>query len=258
MIPRAYLLAVVWPVAFMLTVLAAWAANGRSARGPTVLTEREAPVRPRTSDRAIAEVWLGWTEPAGAPGAWMTRDDLTALGFDVSVDPGDPRAEEHYRRQLSRRAFVAFELDGPAWAAVLAQRQAAPPVSDVLPRGVDAIAEDGLRFASRLVPVAIAPDARTLAERFTNPRTHLVTAAVVRVARFDPPLTGGTSYIGGMLRTIDPARIQVPSSLAASLPMSARADVRQSRYTVSLMYGARWEPWVMGVAPAEQGSSEAR
>jgi hypothetical protein len=236
-------------VAFAAAVLAASAANGRAARGPTILSEREATVTPRTSDRAVAEVWLGWTEPAGAPGAWMTRDVLAGLGFDVSVDPADPRAGEHYRRQLSRRAFAAFELDGPAWAAVLAQREAAPPVSAVGARGIDAAAEDGLRFASRLVPVAVATDAEPLAERYPDPRTHLIAAAIVRISRFETP--GRAPYVGGMLQNIDPRRIQVPSTHAAALPMDARVDMRQSRYRLSLMYGARWEPWVVAVDAAK-------
>jgi hypothetical protein len=250
MIPRVYLLSFVWPIVFAITVLAASAANGRTARGPTILSEREATMTPRTSDRAIAEVWIGWTEPAGRPGTWIAPDALEALGFDVSVDAADARAAEHYRRQLSRRAFVAFELDGPAWAAVLAERQAAPRLSEVVPRGVDAAAEDGLRFASRLVPVAIARDADTLAERFTDPRRHLIVAATVRPVRFEPP--GGAPYVGGMLQSIDPRRIQVPSAHAASLPAGARGDVGPSRYTVSLMYGARWEPWIVGVQVSEQ------
>lgn len=239
MIPRACFLALALPVVFALTVLGSSAANGRTGRGPTVLSEREAILSPRTSDRSVAEVWLSWTEPAGAPGSWMTRDMLERLGFDLSVDPSvGETADVHYRRQLSRRAFVAFELDGPAWRAVVAdrERQATEP----------APGEGFERFGSRLVPVAVDPDVDVLAQRFPDPAMHLIVAATVRVMLFRP--MNEPPYIGGQLTGIDPQRIQVPATRASQLPRFGPGENPTNRsFRISLMYGARWEPWVEGV-----------
>lgn len=245
MIPRAYLLAFALPIVFAVMVLGASAANGRSARGPTVVSEREATLGARSSDRSIAEVWLGWTEPAGRPATWMTRDVLDGLGFEFDVAPADPEAAPYYQRQLSRRAFVAFELDGPAWQAVLDERVRAQGSGERAP--VDGRRTNG----SRLVPVAVDRVADVLAQRFPNPGTHLIAAATVRVALFRPP--NGTPYVGGMLVNIDPRRIQIPAERAASLPRRSPEENPQSTpFRISLMYGARWEPWVVDVEAGQQ------
>jgi hypothetical protein len=240
MIPRAYAVPFVLPVLFAAAVLAASAVNGRSARGPIVLTEREATLSPRSADRSVAEVWLGWTEPAGRSGEWLTRDALAALGFDVSVEAADARAESHYRRQLSRRAFAAFELNGPAWQAVLADRER-------LQRAGQPVPVEGLGgIGSRLVPVAVDRDAAVLALQYPDPRTHLITAATIRVVRFVVP--DGAPYVGGTLVNIDPRRIQIPSAHASNLPRREQGEDPQRRpYTISLMYGSRWEPWAAAV-----------
>lgn len=245
MIPRAFALAFVLPVAVALAVLAARAGNGFEGRGPTILGEREARVTPRTSDRSVAEVWLEWSGPAGQTGAWMTREMLAGLGFDLAVDPGDPRAELHYRRQLSRRAFVAFELDGPAWQAVMAEREAVLRGADAPPGLSERPPAETFGVISRLVPVDAARDAGVLAQRYPDPRSHLITAAVVRIALFALPRQA--PYVGGVLADIDPRRIQVPSEFAALLPASGGFDAPRTRYTLSLVYGARWEPRVVAV-----------
>ena len=46
---------------------------------------------------------------------WLDQKILQELGFDTSRGPSDPGASEFYRRQRTRRGFVALENDGPAW-----------------------------------------------------------------------------------------------------------------------------------------------
>jgi hypothetical protein len=243
-IPPLHIAALALPVVFALTVLASTAANGRAARGPTVLTDRDVLLSVRNDDRAIAEVFLGWSEPAGLPGAWVSPDSLRSLGFDVSVDPSDPGAATSDRRPLSRRAFVAFEIDGPAWRAILAERGSPEPPPD--------IASGGARMSGptpRLVPVDVDLDADVLAARYQNPQTHLIAAAVIAVRRFERP--GGAPYLGGVVLNLDPRRIQVPVEHSASLPVRRIIESPASAFTVSLMYGRRWEPWVVDVSRGE-------
>lgn len=251
MIPRSFLVALALPLAFAAVALAARAGNASGGRGPIALSEREAIVSPRTEDRSVAEVWITWNQPAGRPGAWMTRDMLEAVGFDVDVDAADPGAETSYRRQLSRRAFVAFELDGPAWDAVVAEREAMQaPATAGVPRLPEQGIETMLASAPRLVPVDVARDAEALSQRYPDVRTHLIAAAVVRIARFEDPREA--PYVGGMLVKIDPQRVQVPSELAAALPVRDPVTEPRGRYTVGLTYGARWEPRVVTVEPVPQ------
>jgi hypothetical protein len=235
---RALVAAFVLPVAFTALVLASTFANRREGRGPTVLTARELALVERNDDQSIADVWLAWTEPAGLPGAWVTRESLAAVGFDVSVDPASSEAADFYRRQLLRRAFVAFELDGPAWQAVVALRQRNEPAVSQEDR------DRLLSTASRLVPVAIGPDAATLVERYPDPRTHLIAAAIVGIMRTDS--VGEPAYLAGTVMNVDPRRIQVPASLAGSLPQR-RFEGELQPFSVSLMYGSRWEPWIVSV-----------
>jgi hypothetical protein len=241
MIPRGHLLALLLPLVISGGALAGSAANRSSARGPTVLSEREAGAAFRTEDRTIGELWLAWSEPAGPPGAWLPVAELQALGFDTSIDPSDPEADVHYRRQLQRRAFVAFELDGPAYAAAAAARADAVRGQPPIEREPFPLRE------SRLVPVAVMRDAAPLVERFPDPRTHLIVRASVGIRRFQ--LSAGMPYVGGIVAAVEPRRIQVPPELAARLPLQDRSR-RLTPFSVSLMYGSRWEPWVTDLRPA--------
>jgi hypothetical protein len=239
MMSRALVAAFVLPVVFAALVLGSTMANRREGRGPTVLTARELVLGERNDDQSIAEVWLAWTEPAGLPGAWMTREALAAVGFDVSVGPSASDAADFYGHQTSRRAFVVFELDGPAFQGAIAERQRDGVVAPT-PDARDRL----LATASRLVPVAIGPDAAALVARHPDPRTHLIAAAIVGIQRLDA--VDGPAYVGGMLLTVDPQRIQVPASLAVNLPRR-RFDGELQPFSVGLMYGSRWEPWVVSV-----------
>lgn len=237
---RAQAAALALPVLFAAVVLASAAANRRDARGPTILTEREVSLGFRSDDRSVPELWLSWSEPAGPFGAWLTRDALGALGFDVSVDAGDPQAEVHYARQLARRAFVAFEFDGPAWQAVLDDRARTEPP------GAPLTADDFRRSGSRLVPVDVALDPAVLVRRYPDPQRHLITAAAIGVRRYET--AGGAPYVGSALIDVDPRRIQVPVDQAADLPPGRIDERERPRFRVSLMYGRRWEPWVADVS----------
>lgn len=241
MIPRLHIAAFALPVAFALAVLAATAANRSEGRGPTVLTDRDVLGGIRSDDKSIAEIFLGWSEPAGVPGVWIKPETLRSLGFDLSVDPSAPEAPIRYRRPLSRRAFVAFEIDGPAWQAVVAERGNPTPGPGLAPFS------GGARLdGPRVVPVDVDLDADALAARYPNPQTHLIAAAVIGARRFEYP--GRGPYIGGVIMNLDPRRIQVSSDLASNLPMRRITDSQAFAYSVSLMYGRRWEPWVAEVS----------
>ena len=242
MIARGHVLALLLPLAVTGVVIAGSAANRSSARGPTVLTEREVRAGFRTEDRTIGELWLTWSEPAGPRGGWLSADAVRSLGFDTTVAPADAEADVHYRKQLHRRAFVVFELDGPAYAAAAAERaedaRRAPPP--------DAMERVPI-LESRLVPVAVHRDAATVTAQFPDPRTHLIVSASVGIRRFET--VAGVPYIGGVVFAVQPRRIQVPPELAARLPPQDRRGLT-APFSVSVLYGRRWAPWVADIMPA--------
>jgi hypothetical protein len=243
--PRALILAFALPVVFAALVLGSGLMNRRGGRGPTVLSERELRPGPRSDDQSVAEVRLTWSEPARSPGGWLTREQLAAVGFDVSLDAFDSQAEDSYRRQAPRRAFVVFELAGPSWYELLEERQRGDPA--VAPES----AGQPMAGASRLVPVDVARDGATLAARYPDPRTHLIVPAVVGIGRI--ARAGGPPGLGGMLISVDPPRIQVPVGLSAGVPfVSPRDNTSTTPFSMSLMYGSRWEPWIVSVDPGSR------
>ena len=230
---RSVLVLVALPMLYTVAALALVALNRSGGREPIELSSREASVSIRNDDDSAARLFLAWHAGPLERDTWFGRDKLRELGFDVSLDPQAADAERHYRFALPRQAFVAFELDGPAWQAIQAESYPETP----------ALREEFLRFASRLVPVDAARDAGTLAARYPDARTHLIAAAVVRLSRVAPPME--TPFLAGMVTTVDPGRIHVPRELASRIPgPGSRAA---PGYSVRLRYGSRWAPFVVGV-----------
>ena len=210
--------------------------NRSDGRGPIHLTQREVSLTPRDAEHSAATLWLAWSEP-DPRATWATRDKLRALGFDMSVDPNADEGDAHYQRQLPRPVYVAFELNGPAWEAVLAARERAEQAGQ-------APIADGLReIGSRLVPVDADTDATALAARHPESSTHLIARALVRPLRVKPP--GEAAYVFGTVANVLPRQIHVPSPWGERLPRR-QFEANQEGYEVSVMYGRAFEPWVVG------------
>jgi hypothetical protein len=232
---RWILLLVALPIVYTAAALAFVALNRRGGREPIVLSSREVLLSLRNDDDSAARISLIWHRGPFEGDTWFGREKLRELGFDVSVDPQSPDAERHYRLALPRRAFVAFELDGPAWQAWLAEQERQDASA--------ALRDEFRRTWSRLVPVDAARDADALMARYSDARTHLIAAAVVQLSRIAPPRE--TPFLSGIVANIDPVRIRVPRDLASRFPpQESRAALG---YSVSLRYGRRWEPFVVDV-----------
>jgi hypothetical protein len=96
--------------------------------------------------------------------------------------------------------------------------------------------------------VDAARDAETLARRYPDGRTHLITAAEVRLDVVSFPEAQGP-YLSGSILNIDPNAVYVPRTLAGELPLRERDRGRPAPYQVTIGYGARWEPYVLAVSP---------
>lgn len=137
-------------------------------------------------------------------------------------------------RTLPRQGFAALELDGPAFRALPFSR------------------EDDRERASRLVVVDADVDADVLAARYPDGRTHLITAATLR-------LVPGQPYSGALVVGIEPQRIHVPREWAAELPRDERRDERaRTPFDLEIRYGLAYEPWVTRIAQRVAAAGVAR
>jgi len=216
-----------------LAVLVVLAANALALRHASVnrqgpveadieLTDRElvyhtggngSPVFLRLSYRGAPP--RGHAHSIGDAGNWITEAELREVGFDCSVPAKDPRAYEHYRRQLVRPVIAAFEYR---------------PDLDDAP-------------TTNLIAVGIGPDVASLRRRFPDRTKVILLPASARVyIGSDRPQAWLTSV---------PAIISVPHEFQASL-RQFRGKVRPANsdkplYKVRLRYGGNLEPWITSV-----------
>jgi hypothetical protein len=228
-----FVLPALLPILVTAVTLASAAWNRSAGRGPTMLTERELVRQSASDDNSGQSVWLQHQYAWGDEMAWLNAEKLASLGFDTSVDPRSPDAGPHYRRALRRVAYLALELDGPAWQAWASEyernlRQWTP----------DADPKKQVADSSRLVPVDASLDAATLEARYPNPRTHLITRGAVRILVHT--LKDAPARLSGSV-DLAPDSLYVPPDVARQL--------RSPRYRLSVRYGRRYEPWIAGVEP---------
>lgn len=198
------------------------------------LTDRELQYF-RNSDESGVMLLLRYQHRNAYPGepAWLTPQQIAALGFDTSVAPQAPGAYDFYRRQSSRRGFVAFEYDGPAAARL----------------------PEEARAQSRLVPIDAAFTAAELQSKYAARKDILILPAILRV-------TADPEWPATATRPARPARLdvsiyQVPTEIHVPLPFSETlrnlpVTVRDSKseqplYHVTLRYGRFHEPQIVNV-----------
>jgi hypothetical protein len=224
--------AFVLPIALTAVTLSGVAWNRSGGTGDTVLSRRELSPSVTSEDNTSRSLRINY-QPSWRGGEdWLKPAKLADLGFDTALDPASPDAERHYQRSLPREVFVALELDGPAWQALL--REEERQSADAPPR------PDGYRLAthgSRLVPVDAALDAAALEAAYPNRRTHLITRGVVRLLLYTP--RGERPRLSGVTERIAPSELHVPAHLSSRLG--------QESYRVTVRYGRRYQPWVVTI-----------
>jgi hypothetical protein len=210
---RPFAVVLMLPLIFTAATLIAAMRNRSAVVREIVLTDRDVSVDAGSDPTSGARVWVSWSDaPAGTP--WASCAALTTVGFSCGVDPRSADAERYYARQLPRYAFVAFSVDGSRPSR------------------------------SRLVPIDVAPNVGPLARRYPS-ATTIIMPAIVAIARFAP--LAGPPYVTGVVTTIDPRGIQVPTELRHAIPARARQGVTPPM-NITIRYGRRWEPWIAAIA----------
>jgi hypothetical protein len=213
----------------------------RNQAGPPLvtiqLTERELPREPHGKEDSGVSLRLQWQRFGSAyldQYAWMDRTKLEELGFDCQAALRDPK-----HLPLERPAFLALEYDGPAWE----QWQKAMEKEPKVVHSYDSTME------SRLFVVDGAKQPEPLFERYKDRKLYIVVRGVVRVSVVNrDPVTRrpGPDRLQASVSRLLPESIHVPMSLAGALQNLATDTIPASpRYTVTLSYGRRFEPWIV-------------
>ena len=163
---------------------------------------------------------------------WLPESRLREVGYFFNVPIGSPDAADEYDNVPPRVAWIAFELDGPAWREIERRRGLTPEEPRHFPYA-----------RPRLVPVDAAADFETLRGRY--PTGHLIVRGVIRLGFVGPERGGPLVY--GMLREVVPANIAVPAHLRSvfdGLPDSGPGPEVTPRYEAEVAIGSLGLPYL--------------
>ena len=155
--------------------------------------------------------------------AWLDEAKLRSLGFDTAAALRDKK-----HQPLPRPAFVVLEYDGPAWEHFQQSTALRTP-------GINLSAQ------SRLLPIDADKSPGPLLQKYSDRKKYLIVRCVVRayVNAFDTVTRRPVpDRVEGSISEALPQNIHVPPSLSSAFSGSS--------YTVTLAYGHRFEPWVIG------------
>jgi hypothetical protein len=224
------------------------------------MTERELPMRFTTDRDSARQLEIRADQAATIFLPWLGRQKLQALGFDVDALPKD-NAAGAYSRQLPRRVFVVLEYDGPAWQDYLTDLRRRHAVmeqqEDEVRRGVRVQSQvtepyvpapkDVEEATSRLMAIDAGTDAAALRRTYPDRRRHIIAPATVRLQYDFRPvaerITGSISLVTHSLVVPRQWRA-VLDSLGSGSPYGG---TKTPRYTVTVSYGSRHEPWITAI-----------
>lgn len=213
---------------------AAWNRSG-TPDATLVLTQREAilPWRRFADDTGLSlRLNLGgddqWWEGEATP--WLGQEKLAELGFDVSVAADDRHASQFYRGMLPRTVFVALEYDGQAWLDWLGAQEKRP--------------DEERHTDSHLFAVDAAQAAATLRQRYPDRSRYAVVRAVARLHHRAKHKEKPARLFGHIERLLV-ASVHVPLALRSELDAAAEEKQAERRYTATIAFGRRHEPWLV-------------
>jgi len=178
------------------------------------LTQRELPTGFREKEDTGVSLRLNWNKLV--PGR-LDQAKLESIGFNTAAALRDPK-----HQPLPRPAFVVFEYNGPAWEQWVQARE-------------QEFSQFDPTVLSRLVPIDAGRSPEPLLQKYSDRQKYLIVRGVIRAF----VNTGtGSKPLDGSVSEILPQDIHVPPSLASAFSASS--------YTVTLAYGHRFEPWVIG------------
>ena len=167
-------------------------------------------------------------------GAFFDHQKLQALGFAYPLTYRDIG-----RIPLPKVVFAALEYEGPAWTEwTLKHAERFPPQRT-----------PNTDFATRLIVVDAAKTAAELQAKYSDSTRYVIVRALARAVP-GIKINGKTrsSEWQAQIVAILPDEVHVPLPHASAF---AHLDLRPAtapRYSVTLCYGRRFEPWISSVS----------
>lgn len=188
---------------------------------------------------------------------WLDAARLEALGFELPPLPDDP--DTRFRAPPARQVWLALEFDGSAYARSMrlaeddvaaAERHLAASPDDEqrknLLRGAEFTLREVREERTRLFVVDADRDRGMLRARHPDRERYAMVRGRVRPVASPVDAGGGRLEWRGEVLDVEGATIHVPLAFRAALaPVPGDAD-EAPRYEVTLAFGRRGEPWIVG------------
>ncbi len=272
-----YLLIALVLIVFVNGILLLGVADNRSgdAEATLILTERELNFRTtyQKEENSGVSLQLNWNRfPPKL--SWFDAQKLTDLGFDIKAIKQNIQEWDYYQRLLPKRAYVVLEYAGDAWHNYQIEKEteidelkrktpADEKKAEQLASQIGRIHQD-LRSRSRLFAVDVGPDPDVLRQHYPDRSHFAIVAAKVRAGYSNTD----ELKVHGRIEQLLVSRLHVPLSLQMPLVglqprasfsvYDATPGVRnwQPRYSVTVKWGSRFEPWVEAVVLTPAGEGE--
>ncbi len=273
-----------------IVVLGGVAANRSGApEARLVLSERELqPSSTRTRENSGLGLRLVWRiandsdEENGyrywrAP-AWFNAAKIAELGLDLGDYTGAGNDRDLAKEPVPKEVFIVLQLNGEPYRQALAQaekalakeKEAQENIPANLAKNEENARKDKLKAvqqrldeerlkSSRLFAVDAGLDPRTLREKYPDRLQFIVAKGVVEAANHG---VSGKKEVRGRITMLLIENIHVPLEFRASYEVAmakksaAKPDMHGSRYTIELVYGGRFEPWIASLSPTKVASDQ--
>ena len=208
------------------------------------------------------DYYSSWSPP------WLNATKLRELGFELPAPADTPATRRQYDKLQAREVLLVLELDGPAYQASLtqvrawAERQLAlatrnPGNADLqksATRARERLQEEE-QTASRLFLVDAGIEVGTLRARYPDRSRY-----VILRGRVKPQLRieDSETRAQGVVQSLSIGQVQVSEPyrrlLAPLTPQRRSVGSHGPRYSVTVAFGRRLEPWVVDASVRPQGA----
>lgn len=174
----------------------------------------------------------------GGGAFWLDGAKLVELGFDMSVPLDKRSAERHYAKQLAREVLIVLELDGPAHQAAIERARERATREKATKVDADLLAAE-IERNSRLFAVDAGIDRGALRAKYPDRARYAITPGKVRLG-----------YWGANAERTPRGYVSELSVPALNVPQEMHGVVtRGGRYTATVAFGRRLEPWLEAARP---------
>ena len=208
-----------------------------------------------------------WRSPA-----WFDTAKIAELGLDTGGTTGTENDGTRAKKPVPKEVFIVLQLGGEPYQRALTQaekalageKEAQEKTSADLPKNEETARKDKLKAAvnrleeerlrsSRLFAIDAGLDAKVLRDKHPDRSQYIIAKGVVEAANHG---TRHKKEIRGRITRLLTENIHVPLEHRASFEaattkkQAATADFKGSRYTVELVFGSRFEPWIASLSAA--------